>query len=1137
MDKNAIKKYAVWARRELIEKVSQKALQYGIEDGKELDPRLDSINGVLLTDDEKKQRQALIRKINENGYTQVMEEVAYTWFNRFIALRFMEVNGYLPSHVRVFTDEAGEFKPQIMSEALHLEFDAIDKDRVMEMKQSNEDDALYKYLLIAQCNELNKVLPGLFQRINDYTELLLPDYLLRDGSVLEQMVNKTDGIKEEDWTDQVQIIGWLYQYYNTEPKENVFAELKNKKKVEKSKIPAATQLFTPDWIVKYMVENSLGRFWLNGHDSDVLKNKWEFYIEEYAQDHTFKDLEYYRSVRPEDIKCIDPCMGSGHILAYMFDILIDIYTDCGYSPREATESILKNNIYGTDVDERAAQLAEFSVMMKARQYDRRVLQKEIRPNVFAIKESNTIDKDFIEHFGNTERSRIAIQCLVRTLEDAKNYGSLITIEQLDFEQLENRLNEIKEENSLYSILGRNTVEPIINTAKMLARKYEVVVTNPPYMNSGSMNESLLSFIKEKYENSKADLYSAFIERCGSMLNSYGFQAMITQHSWMFLSRFEKLRELVDKKSIVNMAHLGTRAFDEISGEVVQTTTFVLSNNKIDDYLGIYVRLVSGTSEKEKCDMYLSGNHRYIFNQNDFKNIPGNPVAYWVGDKLMDAFKGTLLRQIGQTRQGFATGGNDDFLRFWYEADFNRIGFGIKSVQDFLDSDFLYAPCNKGGETRKWYGNNYIVCKFDQYSYNKLLQQGNHLPSREYYFREGLTWSTLGNMLSMRYSPEGFVFETKGSMLFTNSDEDLLYVLGVLNSNVAMEALKILCPTIDFHEGPVSNVPIVYSSKEKVKEIVIENISIAKNDWDSYELSWDFKKHPLVRNVSRIGDAYAEWSEECSTRFETLKKNEETINSILSEAYGLELDCTVDEKDITLSRVDMESTIKDFISYAVGCMFGRYSLDVEGIICTSPTLEKSNYCSFEADGDNIIPICDDEYFTDDIVARFVKFVSTIYGDECLEENLSFISNALGGDGSSRDTIRNYFLNGFYKDHVKKYQKKPIYWQFDSGKKNGFKCLVYAHRYKSDLLARIRTDYVHEQQSRYRTAVQSLNERINKEDKNAVKLKRQVQRINEQAEELHAYEEQIHHLADMMMSISIDDGITFNYGKFKDVLAKI
>lgn len=1143
MDKNAIKKYAVWARNELIARVSQKAQQYGITAERYGDKNADSVNGVLLSATEKKQRQALIAKIDAEGFEQVMEEVAYTWFNRFTALRFMEVNNYLPSHTRVFTNEANEFKPQILADAISLELEGLDMDKVFELKNANKDDELYKYLLIVQCNALSSILPGMFQKIADYTELLLPDYLLRVGSVIEQMIEL---IPSEDWTDQVQIIGWLYQYYNSEPKDKVFADLKNNKKVTKENIPAATQLFTPDWIVRYMVENSLWRLWKEGHQSQENGEDFKYYIEEAEQpDDVVEKLKQiridYSKLKPEDIRCIDPCSGSGHILCYMFDVLVKIYENYGYSAREAASIIVEKNIWGLDIDNRAAQLAYFSVMMKARQYDRRFFSKSIQPNVFTIIESNGIHEEIIDAYcGNSQELKKTVNKIVSELINAKEYGSLVSVSEQNWVRLLERFDELNIADSLFVYQAKEELYPLIKVAQALSQKYSIVCTNPPYMGSGNMGNKLLDYIKKNYSNSKTDMYSVFIERCWNMTEKNGFFGMITQHSWMFLSRFEKLRAMLQSIDTINMAHLGPRAFEEIGGEVVQTTSFVKRNSRISGYKGTYFRLLEPTTQQGKEDMFLRRDNRYVADQNEFEKIYGMPVAYWISNAMMTAFSKKELGDYGKTRQGFATGDNDRFLRLWTEVDITKLITGCTSVEDFWNKRGVYAPCNKGGESRKWYGNNFIVCKFDRISYDALLSMGNHLPSREYYFKPGLTWSTLSSgFLSMRYSPQGFVFETKGSMYFADDETDNLYLLGVMNSKVAMQALQVLCPTIDFHEGPVSHVPIIVDNKELIAPIVEENIALSKEDWDSFELSWDYNRHPLIQGNS-VEKAFAQWESVCRQRFQKMKSNDEKLNKLLIESYGLngELSADVDEKTVTVALADRKRDVRSLISYAVGCMFGRYSLDESGLIYAGGEWKPNAYNTFIPDKDNIIPICDDEYFADDIVGLFINFIESAYGKENLEENLSYIALSLGGKGSSRDVIRSYFLNDFYSDHIKVYQKKPIYWLFDSGKKNGFKCLIYMHRYQSDTVARIRTDYVHEQQSRYRTAIGELEQRIQTESTSErVKLSRTLASLKEQAEELRGYEEKVHHLADQMISIDLDAGVKTNYAKLQDVLAKI
>ncbi len=735
MDKNAIKKYAVWARNELIARVMQKAEQYEITEKKTTPKDADSIGGRLLTETEKNQRKALIEKIQVDGFEQVMEEVAYTWFNRFTALRFMEVNNYLPSHTRVFTNEAGEFKPQILADAIQLDLDGLDMDKVFELKDANKTEELYKYLLITQCNALSGILPRMFQRIEHYTELLLPDYLLREGSVIEQMIAL---IPEEDWTDQVQIIGWLYQYYNSEPKDAVFAALKKNVKISKENIPAATQLFTPDWIVRYMVENSLGRLWLEGHPNDTLKSEWKYYLDEADQEEDVqKQLDAirkeYAALKPEEIRCIDPCMGSGHILCYMFDVLVKIYEDYGYTAREAVENIVEKNLWGLDIDERAAQLSYFAVMMKARQYDRRFFNKKDengelcipQPHVYAIEESNGITSAPMHDMGiglSQEEYGKAVKETMRLVEemnDAKEYGSIINVTPCDWNLLRRFAvpRWISEGQMRMDIHGEieasERLQVLINVGESLSQKYHAVVTNPPYMGGSGMGATLSNYLKKNYPNSKSDLFAVFMERCGTFTSKTGFSAMITQNAWMFLASFEKLRSEIERKTIINMSHLGARAFDEIAGEVVQTTAFVTTNLKVNDYVGTYVRLVDVSGEAEKEKLFKSNKERYYSQQEDFLKIPGHPVAYWASDNILKAFdEGQFIGDFTDVKIGMGTGKNDIFVREWWEVEKNKIDFSLKSIDQLDDSKGRYFPYNKGGEYRLWYGNLLEVLWFD-----------------------------------------------------------------------------------------------------------------------------------------------------------------------------------------------------------------------------------------------------------------------------------------------------------------------------------------------------------------------------------------------------------------------------------------
>lgn len=1180
MDKNAIKKYAVWARRELISRVSQKALQYGIAEDSIVPATAASVNGVVLSDEEVKQRKALIEQISSKGYEHVMEEVAYTWFNRFIALRFMEVNGYLPSHVRVFTDEDNNFKPQILAEAINLELDGLDMERVYALKDANDNDTLFKYLVIVQCNALNPILPGMFQKIDDYTVLLFPDNLLREGSVIQQMIEM---IPEEDWKDAVQIIGWLYQFYNIEPKADVFAK---NGKISKEEIPAATQLFTPDWIVRYMVENSLGRLWLEGHpdakdqllptqeeqsayaagNRDLEDIKWHYYLEEAEQEPDVQAQlaqirKEYDALTPEQIKVIDPCCGSGHILAYMFDVLIQIYEVYGYSVREAVRSIVENNIYGLDIDDRAAQLAYFAVMMKARQYDRRFLTRKDeddnpdvpQPHVYAIVESNHLDKYAVEYFvGGDAELKAALNTIIKELHDAKEYGSILTVTPQDWSALYHRFDEIVEDIHMSREVALRELLPLVQVAEALAQKYDTVVTNPPYLSNKGMNSTLSGYLGTYFPRTKYDMYSVFIERGFQMTKHHRYLAMITMNSWMAGSRFEKAREDYLRHSIVNLVHLGTRAFDEIGGEVVQTVAFCFGKGFPITQRGKYVKLTEIPGELQKEQAFFEPKNYYVQSVNTFHKMPSYILGYWIDEKVLDCLQNEQPIEKGIFfRQGMATSDNNRFLRHWPEVKFERIGFSIQSREEAQESGLRWFPYNKGGSYRKWYGNNDLVVNWENdgaemKAFTATLPQGTdvRLKSKEYYFKEGFTWSALASSISVRYCPVGFIFDTKGSMGFPYDNSLIKYFIGLINSSVSEVFLEVLAPTLDYNLVSMKQIPMKVDRVNEVTALVDECIAYAKADWDSYEVSWDFKKHPLLSGYSLIADAFKAWEEKCDRAFTHLQHNEEKLNRIFASIYDLEgVNCQRTDEEITIRKADRTREVKSLISYAVGCMFGRYSLDADGLMCVGGELNADNYRTYTPDGDNIIPICDDEYFDDDIVGKFIQFIKVAYGTKTLTDNLKYIADSLGGSGNPKDVLRSYFINDFYKDHCDNYQtsamgKRPIYWLFDSGKKNGFKCLIYMHRYQPDTIARIRTDYVHEQQARYRTAITDLEQRIaSASTSERVKLSNRLKTLQEQATEIQGYEEKIHHLADQYISIDLDDGVKKNYEIFKDVLAKI
>ena len=863
MNKTAIKNYAIWARVQLIESAKQRAFEYAITDG-ENDPSLEIINGRVLSSEEKNQRAELISLIKQKGFDQVMEEAAYTWFNRFIALRFMEVNGYLPSKVRVFTDENGEFKPQILKEAMTVELEGIDTDYVLSLLDKQDNEELFKYLLILQCNDLSTGLPGMFERISNWTELLFPNNLLKADSVIGQMIST---VPEEDWTDQVQIIGWQYQYYNSELKDDTFAKLKKNIKITKERIPAATQLFTPDWIVRYMVENSLGRLWYEGHPT-FDKSGWKYYLDEAEQEPEVEEQlkkirEEYAQIKPEEIKVIDPCMGSGHILVYAFDVLMQIYTSAGWSERDAARSILENNLFGLDIDDRAGQLAYFAVMMKARKYNRRILDGSVRPKVFSIQESNGMDVDL-----NKLGPEKAIgEKLLNDLKDAKEYGSILNLKvtQKELDSLKQRLEEVDSIADYGSFLTQyesarliNALYPLIELAEVMIQKYDVVVTNPPYMGAGGMSAKLSNYVKDYYPDSKSDLFAVFIEKCMGMICANRYLAMITQHAWMFLSSFEKLRKKLTINETVNMAHLGARAFEEIGGEVVQTTSFVIRQSIIHNYKGTYCRLVYPTTQLGKEELFLSGMNRYISKQDNFHKVPGTTIAYWVSDAILDSFNDDISAgKFADFRHGMSTSDNNKYLRLWFEPSADNIGFNCESKEQTKEHKW-YAYL-KGGSFRRWYGNfDYVVNWQDDGKEIKEVSnikypylKGNLdfvLGGQMYFFKPGYTWSSLTTgKLGIRKFGTGCIFDAKGQCFFPYEKKYGDILLAFYNSAVFEKYGEILSPTLDFNSGVISKAPIIIDEQsiDCITPTIDENIVIAKADWDSFETSWDFKKHPLV----------------------------------------------------------------------------------------------------------------------------------------------------------------------------------------------------------------------------------------------------------------------------------------------------
>lgn len=1186
MNKTALKNFAIWARKKLISDITYSAGLLAVNENGIGEPLPQSRSDLQLFDIGTKdyaevkgerisQRNSLVSAIRAKAeeldnykvaFEYIVEEVAYTWFNRMIAIRFMEVNGYLP--IRVLSSESGKHEPDIVTTPFDagLEFTGEESGRIYELRDNNRLEELFRMLFIRECNHLHDILPELFEATNDYSELLLSlSYTDKDGVVFH-LVND---ISEDDFNiekeGQVEIIGWMYQYYNTEPKDKVFAALKKNVKITKENIPAATQLFTPHWIVRYMVENSLGRLWIEGHPDDDLRQCWEYYLDEAEQEPQVQaQLEEIRAgcreISPEDIRIIDPCMGSGHILVYAFDVLMQIYSAQGYSERDAAKLIVEKNLWGLDIDRRAYQLAYFAVMMKARQYNRRILTSGINPNLFVIDDNRALTPEIIEYIADGD-SKIAadLRSISNDLTNAREYGSIINVQPVDFSGLIERIGVIAQSDELNLIAMENKriacekILPLVNQAQALSQKYDVVCTNPPYMGGSGMSDKLSDFVKKNYPDSKSDLFAVFIERCGQLANLKGYQAMITQHAWMFLSSYEKLREKLMLSTTVNMAHLGARAFDEIGGEVVQTTAFVERKAHMNGYKGTYARLVGIVGENEKRDAFLSHQNLYVSCADNFSKIPGMPVAYWVSVNTINAFDKPKLESGVNAVKGLDTCDNDTFVRFWNEVDIHNINFSARSSEDTFEAKW-YPYC-KGGGYSKWYGfmDKVVDWKDDGNILRNLRDSNGKIKSRpqniRYYFKEGLTWSTITSYkLSLRYMNH-CIFGGGGSAMFMSSN--LYYNLCFVNSKVTEYFLSFMNPTLNFLVGDILGLPIIIdeSKKEVVEPLARNNINISKIDWDSFEPSWDFKTHPLLKPVPLISEAFAQWSDECEKRFTRLKSNEEELNRIFIDIYGLQDELTpeVEEKDVTVRRADLTRDIKSLVSYAVGCMFGRYSLDSEGLAYAGGDWDGSKYKTFIPDPDNCIPVTDEEYFRDDIVVRFVDFIRTVYGADTLEENLTFIADALGTRGNtSRERIRNYFLNDFIKDHIKMYQKRPIYWMFDSGKQNGFRALVYMHRWNADTTGNVRVEYLHKLQRIYENEIrQSQDVAETGSGREVSAAQKRIEKLTKQLKETHDFDEKIAHLALSRIDIDLDDGVKVNYekvqtgddGKKIEVLTKI
>lgn len=1189
MDKNKIKKYAINARTELINAIKVKLATLGIDEN-EIQDKLsistadkeyyvDDNEANALTGAQIGWRKDIVAELNRHGYQEdsntaykdFVEEVAYTWFNRIIAIRFMEVNNYLPSRVRVLSSEEGKNEPDIINEAMEISDDLggysnQEKELIttaLTEKTPELMDNLYTMLFIKQCDALSEILPGLFEETSNYLKLLFtPHY---DRGVIKELVNEIPeeyfDVKKEG---QVQIIGWLYQYYNTIPKENSF----KKKKYQTDDIPPVTQLFTPDWLVRYMVENSLGRYWIDilhakgdsRSEKDIASEfNWKYYMPSSEKNKV--------EIRPElaskevtDIKFIDPAMGSGHILIYAFDILMQIYETQGYSRRDAATSIIKNNLYGLDIDKRAYQLSYFALLMKAREYNRRVLRRHHTVNLYDVPEVKYTTKDYTDLISNDDLDKKTVEDLdsiLNVFQNGNDLGSIIKINKnIDFDKLRelfaNNPNQNNEQPDLF-IDMRTRLNTALDVAEVLSDTYDVSVTNPPYMGGGKMDPPLKKYVQKNYPISKADLFSVFIEKMIELTSNIGYIGMITMHSWMFLSNFEKLRKEIQNHTIINMAHLGTRAFGDIGGEVVQTTTFILQKAKREEYLGSYERLVDYDSQDDKEKMYLEmvndkdNNDVYHVDQLNFDKIPGSPIAYWASENLINDFeKGTSLGEVVQAKVGLQTGDNKRFLRQWFEVGIDNISFDSHSIKDSVESGKKWFPYNKGGSYRKWYGNyDYVVnWQNDGYEIKHFADDKGKIRSRpqntEFYFKEAVTWSDITtSMLSARYILGNDIHDVVGMSIFGNHNT-LIKILGFINSKVATHIMRIINPTIHNSIGYMVLEPLL--EVQSVNSLVERSISSSKSDWDAFETSWDFQKSPLLTpNAASLHQAYNSWSNETLARFNQLKSNEEELNRIFIDLYDLQDELTPeeDDKEVSVRKADQLRDIKAFLSYFIGCVFGRYSLDQDGLVYAGGDWDASKYTTFKPNKENIILLTDHQYFDDDrdIIIRLKEFLTKTFDPETLTENMGFIAQTLEPKKfergtSAEDIIRTYFLNDFYKDHAKIYQKRPIYWEFNSGRNKGFKALMYLHRYNTEQLPMVR-HYLHELQPAMNDLIEVDQNLLDQETTASAKSKyrKTIATLNKQMNEIMKYDQILDHLSQSPVNLDLDDGVLVNHEKLQ------
>lgn len=1146
MNKNIVKNFSVWARKSLIREITDKLVLIGITKNeikenisKNLDYeeyKIGNLQTYKIYGHDIKKREILVKKINEKGFEFVVEEVAYTWFNRIIAIRFMEINNYLPSGIRVLSSmNKNKTEPDIITYFNDLDFE-VDKNYVSNLKHENRMDELFKYLFIEQCNSLNEILPGLFKKTDAYINLLFPANLSNENSFIRRIVKDID---EKYFLDNVEIIGWLYQYYITEKKDEIFKKLKQNIKISKENIPPVTQIFTPKWIVKYMVENSLGKFYIHNNPDF----KFPFDLNYYVETENISEKEF-EGISPEDIKIIDPCMGSGHILVYLFDLLFEMYKQNGYLDNEIPYLIFENNLFGIDIDDRAYELAYFALMMKGRsRYRKFFSRKNIKFNFYPVTESNDIYERISKKIENLSSDFANdIVYLLDLFKNAKEYGSLISPRKLDFDSIEEILYEKLSDYELHSM------KKIINTAKILSSKYHIVITNPPYMSSRGMSDELSSFLKHNYPNSKMDLFSVFIERGFDLIYENGFNVMLTMQSWMFLYKFEKLRKSIfENSTILSLLHMDNNVMSIAFG----TSATVFKKKFMQDYEGVYnfVKFEDLDNEGNLNEFPVHKNRNSKIKLKCFYDVPGAPLNYWISDRAREVFKKFKpLKEYFEPKQGMATTDNKNFIRYWYEINKEDIEFDCKSHEDLTNVNKKWFPYNKGGDYRKWYGNNeYIVkyensgedlIKFVKDKYPRITDPEFVIKNRKYYFKKGITWSLFGfKNFGVRYKDYGFIFDVSGSSIFPDEKYEK-YILAFLCSNVCFYLLSSIAPTVNFQIGNIGDLPIIVEDfhLEEINFLANRNIYLCKKEWDFYETSWEFKIHPAIEfKISPyMKDSFENFKREIEILFSEVKENEEKINRIFKKIYGFdeEVSHEVEDNNISIRKVDEKNFVESFLSYFVGCVFGRYSLDYDGVIENSKNIFKRNYKLFFPQIDNLIIISQDKYFENDIYDLLVEFLTKIFGQESLSENLKFICSALSYKNLNyRENIIQYFLKEFFKTHLKIYNKHPIYLEFCSGKNNGVNALTYIHRFSMEDILKFKIDYLDVIEQKYENEIMRFDNLY--ENEKILKYKKHKEILVLKLDECKKYKNLVSMICNFNIYIDLQDGVLSNYEKLQSV----